>query len=98
MKEKFFKLYDKVLTSKDIDLAESVLLCVYLNDYSMHGKVITSDTKCAEYLKIHRTHVGEKRKHLEKLGYISCKVNKGKGIIITINPSLIEVLGTKNDN
>ena len=94
-KVKFYKLYEKVLVSKKLDLEEAVLLCLYLNKYVMFGEVYASDSSDAKYIKIDRHYVGNKRKHLEEIGYIKCEGRQGKKTKITIDPKLIKLLGIK---
>lgn len=90
--KKFIKLHKSILTSKDLDLYESVLLCIYLDKHFLHnGEVYVSDKIDAESLKIDRHYVSKKRKRLEELGYIRCESEKGKKTKIIINPKLIEM-------
>lgn len=83
------------MKSKKLDLAESYLLCMYLNKYEQYGSVIASDSKDSEELKIDRKYVKKKREHLKELGYISYETKKGKPTEIRINPSLLKSLEIK---
>lgn len=77
------------MKDKDLDLYESVLLCLYISRYEQYGEVLTSDTKAAEYLKIDRKHVGKKRRHLAELGYIKYYSRKGCPMQVAINKDKI---------
>lgn len=86
----FLKCSKEILKDLNIDIYESILLCLYIEKYTTYGRVIVSDSKDAEYLKIDRKYVGKKRKHLEKLGYIECVSTKGKPTELRINRKLLE--------
>lgn len=97
MEETYVKAYDSIMCDKEMDLYESYLLCRYINKYSMHnGLIITSDAKDAEYLKIDRKYVGQKRRRLKELGYIDYVVKKGQPTVITLDKSIIKILNIKN--
>ena len=87
------KLYDDILNDTNLTLDEAVLLCMYISKYiQFKGYVIACDSSDANYLKIDRHHVSKKRKHLEELGYIKCKMQKGKPSIVQLNESILEKL------
>jgi len=99
MENKYIKAYNSIITSKDIDLYESFLLCFYINKHILNdGIVYTSEKKEEEMLKIERHAIGKKRKHLEELGYIKCEKNKGKCTRIIINPNLIKYLNDEKED
>lgn len=97
MENSYIKVYDFIVKEKELDLYESYLLCMYLNKYFLYGKVIASDTKDAECLKISDKYVRARRKHLESLGIITCKGGRGKPKEIIINNGLIKKVNEINE-
>jgi len=95
MDETFVKAYDAIMKDKNIDCLESYLLCRYINKYERYGCVETSDSKDAEFLKIDRHYVSNKRMHLENLGYIKSYAGKGKKTIIQISIDILNKVGIK---
>lgn len=93
MEDTFVKAYDEIMKDKNIDCLESYLLCRYINKYERYGLIETSDLKDAEFLKIDRHYVADKRNHLESLGYIKSSAGKGRKTIIRISKDVLNKLG-----
>ena len=96
-KNKFVKAYDEIMLNDELDLYETYLLCRYISKYEYFGSVSTSDSKDSKYMNVTRQTAGEKRKHLEELGYIKTVATKGKGVKVEIKDCVLEALGLKKD-
>lgn len=93
MDDTFVKVYDEIMKDKSMDCIESYLLCRYINKYERFGRIETSDLKDSEFLKIDRKYVGQKRMHLEELGYIRSCAGKGKKTVIQISKDILNKIG-----